>query len=140
MIMPSLYVITRWQSKFKTMWTLLQNLDIVRAMCRSLDEDCRSIHDQDLSDRQWAVMKVSSSSFLSHAASLIFAFSLRNVRPYLNRSLLSRSSWKGKTTYLFQVTFQLCEKSKTLCNRKLVILLKSRRFEQPCIMIIFHQE
>ena len=58
MTMPSLYVITRWQSKYKMIWTLLQNKDIVRYMCKSLDEECQSLQGQDLSDHQWDVIQV----------------------------------------------------------------------------------
>jgi hypothetical protein len=58
MIMPSLFVLTRWQSKFKMIETLLHNKDIVRSMCDSMDEDCRALQGEDLKDEEWKVLEV----------------------------------------------------------------------------------
>ena len=33
MVMPSMFVVTRWESKFKVLWSLFQTKDIVVAMC-----------------------------------------------------------------------------------------------------------
>ena len=58
MVMPSMFVKTRWQSKFKMLWSICQNKAIVRAMCASADEECQVLHDQDLTDEEWKMIEV----------------------------------------------------------------------------------
>jgi hypothetical protein len=58
MVMPSMFVMTRWQSKFKMLWSLFQNKGIVRSMSASQDEECKSLHDKDLTDDEWHAIEV----------------------------------------------------------------------------------
>jgi len=60
MIVPSLFVITRWQSKYKMIWSLLQNKDIVIALCESEDEECKSLHEPNvaLTAEEWLLIEV----------------------------------------------------------------------------------
>ena len=60
MVMPSMFVVTRWQSKFKMLWSLFQNKDIVVAMCASGDEECAPLRVQNvaLTESEWKIIEV----------------------------------------------------------------------------------
>jgi hypothetical protein len=58
MVMPSLFVITRWQSKFKMLWSLFQNKQIVDAMCASADDECAALRGKGLTAVQWKAIEV----------------------------------------------------------------------------------
>jgi hypothetical protein len=60
MVMPSLFVITRWQSKYKMLSSLFQNKPNIVAMCASPDEECASLHDGSvaLTGNEWNIIEV----------------------------------------------------------------------------------
>jgi len=62
MVMPSLFVVTRWQSKHKMLETLLANKQIVIAMCAAADNgtdpECASLRDKGLSPEEWVIIEV----------------------------------------------------------------------------------
>ena len=58
MVDLALFVITRWQSKFYMLRSLVANKPKIRAMCASGTEECKALHDQDLSDIEWKMIEV----------------------------------------------------------------------------------
>jgi hypothetical protein len=57
-VVPSQYGPTRWQSKYKTLESLLANKNIVAAMCLSADPECQALHDVALTDAEWQIIQV----------------------------------------------------------------------------------
>ena len=60
MVMPSMFVITRWLSKYKMLSSLFQNKPSIVAMCASPDEECASLHDDGvaLTGNEWNIIEV----------------------------------------------------------------------------------
>ena len=59
-IVPSLFVVTRWQSVYGMLRSLFANKAIIRNMCLSDDPSCQAVHGQDLSDEEWKTLDVCS--------------------------------------------------------------------------------
>lgn len=58
MVMPQQFIRTRWQSKYGMLNSVLVNKDTLRAMCASDDDECKAIHDKDLTDAEWTTLQV----------------------------------------------------------------------------------
>jgi hypothetical protein len=60
MVMPSMFVITRWQSKYKMLSSLFQNKPNIVAMCTSREEECAPLHDDSvaLTANEWNIIEV----------------------------------------------------------------------------------
>ena len=60
MVMPSMFVITRWQSKYKMLSSLFQNKPNIVAMCASREEECASLHGDSvaLTGNEWNIIEV----------------------------------------------------------------------------------
>ena len=73
MVMPSMFVITRWLSKYKMLSSLFQNKPSIVAMCASPDEECASLHDVGvaLTGNEWNIIEVRWALF---PISLLFIF------------------------------------------------------------------
>ena len=60
------YIKVRWQSKYGMLNSLVINKDNIRAMCASDDEECKSLHDKDLSEQEWKIIEVGSYFYVFH--------------------------------------------------------------------------
>ena len=103
MVMLVQFIVTRWQSKYGMLQSLIANKDTIRALCASDDDECQALHDKDLSDAEWKTLEVSfvfcSLYFFSsnNVQTLIWLF--RNHFQFSRLWPSSASSWKVKNTY-----------------------------------------
>ena len=58
MVMLVQFIVTLWQSKYGMLRSLIANKDTIRAMCASDDDECKPLHDKDLSDAEWKTLEV----------------------------------------------------------------------------------
>ena len=54
------YVVTRWQSKYLMLRSLLANKETIRNMCNSDLEEYKTVHGQDLTNEEWNTLSVAS--------------------------------------------------------------------------------
>ena len=62
MVIPSQFVKTRWQSKYKMLRSVMANKVKVRAMCHCADEECKALQGCDLADNEWKWLEVGKLS------------------------------------------------------------------------------
>jgi hypothetical protein len=49
---------TRWQSKYLMLDSVIRNKATIRVLCASDDEDCKSLHEKDMTDAEWRLLEV----------------------------------------------------------------------------------
>ena len=49
---------TRWQSKYLMLDSVIRSKATIRVLCASDDEDCKSLHEKDLTDAEWKLLEV----------------------------------------------------------------------------------
>lgn len=106
-VIPSLFVITRWQSKASMLKSLCANKNIIRVMCASDDEECKALHDKDLTDLEWKTVEVSTIPTCFFLFLLLFtdlpSFARRRCL-FLVLWLQFRNLWKEINTLLHLLT------------------------------------
>lgn len=61
--MLSDYTVTRWQSKYFMLQSVISNAATIRRMCRDDLEEHKSVHGLDLTDEEWKILEVFTSCF-----------------------------------------------------------------------------
>lgn len=61
--MLSGYIVTRWQSKYSMLQSMISNSATIRRMCRDDLVEHKSVHGLDLTNEEWKILEVFTSCF-----------------------------------------------------------------------------